>query len=340
MKITCLSYNDQGFNNRQMYEFPNIINIEVFRGKCSCKCVHCPVGITPKDQRRIRFGRKGMDLSLFRKIINEVSIHPHSTLRIHSVGEPLLWDDLDEALNILSNRKVRTWLFTCAITKNLKLLEAICSNINIIEISLNSTSRNGYKNSKGVDKFYHVLSNIKYMYNFIQLKKIKTRMIVSRVESFDRKADYEFVKKWKSSGFVDDAFIRSYHSYNDILKTNKNDILNYKKEPCLVHWKRMNIGVNGDVVVCFNELFNKNISQNLVLGNISEQTIESVWKGIKLQMIRIAELQGDYSGDKFTNGLPCKKCQYFQSTQTFKHTSEFQVKQWRLINAKNISGKS
>ena len=56
-----------GFPNKEMYEFPNITNIEVYRGDCYCSCVHCPVGTTETSRRKERFGNRGMDLALYKK---------------------------------------------------------------------------------------------------------------------------------------------------------------------------------------------------------------------------------------------------------------------------------
>ena len=90
-----------GFATRELYEFPNIVNIEVYRGNCPCSCVHCPVGVTNPTDRQERFGNRGIDLGLYKKIVSEIKEHPHATVRIHSVGEPVIWRDLIEALKAL-----------------------------------------------------------------------------------------------------------------------------------------------------------------------------------------------------------------------------------------------
>jgi len=56
-------------------DFPNIVNVEVYRGNCPCRCVHCPVGTTLPAQRNQVFGDGEITLALFRKIAEEISVY-------------------------------------------------------------------------------------------------------------------------------------------------------------------------------------------------------------------------------------------------------------------------
>lgn len=98
------NYIELGFCDQKYYDFPNIVNLEVFRGACPCECVHCPVGLVAPNDRGSRFGQATIDLATFRKVIDEMSVWPHSTIRIHSVGEPILWTNLIPALEYLKSQ--------------------------------------------------------------------------------------------------------------------------------------------------------------------------------------------------------------------------------------------
>lgn len=315
-----------GFPTRRMHEFPNIVNIEVYRGDCYCSCVHCPVGIIEPSNRKQRFGERGIDLELYKKIIAEISQHPHSTVRIHSVGEPLIWKGLVEALRFTHENDVRSWIFTCAATSNTGLLEAICDNTSLVEVSVNSTSPEDYRATKGIDAFRLVSGNIRRMHDYVADKNLATRLIASRVESLDKAADQEFVRHWKSSGMVDDAFVRSYHTYNDMIP-ELSEGGQHKHEACLVHWARFNVSVDGYSVVCFNELFKKHMDPSLIFGNLIEQPIAEIWHGPKLTALRRAELSGDYSNIPFGEALPCRDCYSCQPLLGDRQTSEHQIKQ-------------
>ncbi|MBU2592010.1 MAG: SPASM domain-containing protein [Patescibacteria group bacterium] len=328
-----VDFKSLGFPSREMYEFPNIINIEVYRGDCYCSCVHCPVGTTEPSDRKQRFGERGIDLELYKKIVAEVSHHPHSAIRVHSVGEPLIWEGLVEVLRFTHDNAVRSWIFTCAATSNTDLLEAICENINVVEVSVNSTTPEDYRATKGINAFELVLGNIRRMHEYITSKNLATRLIVSRVESLDKTKDEEFVRYWKSSGLVDDAFARSYHTYNDMMPELSSQEGQHKHDPCLVHWARFNISVNGYAVVCFNELFKEHLNPSLILGDLREQSIAEIWLGPKLTALRRAELSRDYSTLPFSKALPCKDCYSCQPLFGNRQTSEYQIKQLGNKNA-------
>jgi hypothetical protein len=67
-----------------------------------------------------------MDPKLFYSIAIEINSHKNSLMRIHSVGEPLLWNGLPKALHILRESGINSWLFTCAVTSDRALLSNLC----------------------------------------------------------------------------------------------------------------------------------------------------------------------------------------------------------------------
>lgn len=314
---------NDGFLNAEQRQFPNIINICVYSGQCPANCVHCPVGIVSAKERPQKFGNKEMDFTTFKKIADEVSDYPHSTLRIHSVGEPVLWQNLIPSIKYANEKKVRTWIFTCAITKDLTVLDNLIKYCDIVEVSVNSIDKGNYQATKGIDAYEIVYKNIEYMSERIKKLNLSTRLIVSRVESTDKNYDKAFVKYWKNSNLVADAFVRSYHSYNSLIDDRNKEA---ELKACLVHWARFNIDTNGDVVVCFNELFKgPKMDKTLILGNVIKKSIREIWQGEKLNIIRKAQLLNKPSLINFTNQLPCEKCTYCQPLFSDGAKSENQI---------------
>ena len=324
--MTELELKKTGFETQEQYYFPNIVNLCVLRGACPCRCVHCPVGITPKNERTAKFGNTVIPTRLFEKIVREMAAFPHSTLRIHGVGEPILWEELAGALQFAFENNVRTWLFTSLASIDNQLLEELAEYCNIIEISVNSFDEDDYIRTKRIDAFARVKQNIESLRHTCVHKNLKTRIIVSRVESEDKHYDSDFVTYWKNIGLVDDAFIRTYHDYNALMENRfggkRTEII-----PCLVHWSRFNIDCDGTVVLCFNELFKgKRTDESLVLGNIENRAISEIWHCEKLNLVRKAQLEKDYSIVYFTSKLPCVECYSCQSMkQKVRPTSEHQV---------------
>lgn len=311
-------YKKLGFQNKEQWDFPTIVNLNVFRGECPCNCIHCPVGRVLPSKRYARFKKSEVSLELYKKVSNEIAKHTGSLLRIHSVGEPILWGKLSEAIKYSKNINVKTWIFTSAVTTNNHLLMELCENTDIIEVSVNSVSKEDYLQSKGIDKFELVKNNILFMKNHILTHNLKTRLILSRVQSNNSIMDNEFIKYWSTFDGIADVFIRSYHNYNGLL-----GIENIAKsiQPCLVHWGRFNIDVNGNAVICFNELFHENTNVDYIIGNVEHESIESIWKSDKLNDIRLFLLNKHTEPVK----IPCINCTTRQLYPTKNVTSEKQL---------------
>ena len=327
MSISTPDYQKNGFLDEKSWEFPNIINLNVLRGICPCRCIHCPIGLTQIDKRIEYFGEDTIEFSLYKKIVDEIAFQgKKGLLRIHSVGEPLLWNSLPEAVRYSKGKDVKTWIFTSAYTEDMRLLEILCENIDIIEVSVNSTTREDYLTTKGIDGFPVVTAAINYMTAYIQKYSLSTRLICSRVETKQQLIDDQFVEYWKNVPGIADAFVRSYHNYNGLLKDNGllNGCLSEKHlSPCLVHWGRFNIDIDGTAVICFNELFKKNRSRDIILGNVITDSIESIWKSEKMNKLRRFLLG---LSDERVGTIPCINCATCQEYPPKVPTSEVQIK--------------
>ena len=316
------NYIELGFCNQKYCDFPNIVNLEVFRGMCPCECVHCPVGLVTPNDRSSRFSQAAIDLVTFRKVIDEMSAWPHSTIRIHSVGEPILWGNLLPALDYLKKSHVRSWIFSSLVTKSKAIPEALCNCCDIVEISVNSIDAEDYRETKGIDAFNLVIENIRYMSAFIKEQQLKTRLVVSRVQSDAKEKDDAFIAYWKDTNLCSDAFVRKYHNYNNLLDEKEGEV--GKKVACLVHWMRFSIAYDGTVVCCFNELFHPKLRDDVVMGNILSESIYDIWHGDKFLKLRAAELSGYTTGD-YLDDFPCRNCFSCQSYDQKHETSEHQI---------------
>lgn len=312
-------YERLGFQNRAQWEFPTIVNLNVLRGVCPCRCIHCPVGLIDPSERKMHFQETVISMDLYRKVTDEIAdTHSGSLLRIHSVGEPLLWSQLGKAVCYSKNRGVKTWIFTSLVTSDRSLLRTVCKNVDIIEVSVNSSSREDYFQTKGIDRWEQVRENILFIRDYIFSHRLCTRLILSRVQSDDPEMDEAFIQYWSQVKGIADVFVRSYHNYNGLLGDKGTEVL---IQPCLVHWGRFNIDVNGDAVVCFNELFSETICKDYILGNVLKQSIESIWKSDQLNEIRLFLLQ---KSRKQVN-IPCLTCTTRQLYPPVWETSEKQL---------------
>ena len=265
-----------GFRSEEEFNFPNIVTVCVLRGFCTAKCIHCPVGRADIPERLEKFGNKSMEPGLFKKIIDEMSRFKHSTLRVHSVGEPTLWKELPEALKYAKQKAIAVWIFTNAITKNRELLKNLADNCAIIEVSANSFDKKNYLKTKRVDSFELVRENIEYLSGAIKKSNAKNLLLVSRVESRDKEYDRKFIEFWKKTGLVSYSLIRNYLNYTDII-ADVNEKKARKIAPCSAHWTRFDIDCDGKAIICFHELLRgRKPSEILVLGDVNKTSIKKI----------------------------------------------------------------
>jgi hypothetical protein len=171
------------------------------------------------------------------------------------------------------------------------------------------------------------------MHEFIQKRGLSTRLIASRVQSRDQVKDEAFVSFWRSTSWVKDAFVRSYHTYNGLLDERTRAVAHSRHQACLVHWNRFNVSREGRAVVCFNELFKDGFDPALVYGDVKQQTIAEIWHGELLGSVRRAELDQDYTHLAFKDSLPCPTCTTCQPLFGNRQTSEHQVEQLKADHA-------
>ena len=275
-----------------------------------------------------------MPIDLFRALIDEIATVPdRPVVRLHAVGEPTLWSGLASGLTHAKARGVTLWLFTSGVGLNSDVQALLAQTVDIIEVSLNSTSRADYLYTKGVDRFDEVVATIRSLRSEILRHGKRTRLIASRVQSQDATSDREFCDYWPESGLLDDAFLRTYHTYNNLLPELAGESSETRRAACLVHWARMSVACDGRVVVCFNELFKPQVHEDCVLGQFPKQTLTEIWRSTRLEAIRAAELSGDYSRMSSAEHLPCPRCRACQPVGTAQITSENQVQRLRLANS-------
>jgi len=262
--------------------------------------------LIPPEARHARFGEAEISLSLFERLAREIAAHG-ALLRLHAVGEPLLWSALPEALKLSEHLGLKSWVFSSGLGPP-EAVEAL-KRAGIVEISLNGVDAEDYLNAKGISAYQQALKSIERL-------KGHTRLLVTRVESSDPAQDAAFVQRW--SGEVDEAFIRSFHNYNGLLGRAEEEV----PPPCLVHWGRFNISCDGQAVVCFNELFRETLSPDVILGDLQKQSIAEIWHGPKLERIRAAAWAREY-GDL---QIPCRNCSFCQPLESAGPKSERQLK--------------
>jgi hypothetical protein len=272
-------------------DFPQIVNLGIYRGACQCNCVHCPVGLTDKIERKKMYGASEMDIKVFRLFCDEVKNYKTS-IRIHGVGEPTLHSKFTDILEIIRHFRLQYmfWIFTNGLFAR-HLIPELVQSLNIIEVSINSCNSEDYIKSKGTDGFQTVVENVNIMRNWIIKHGLSTRIILTRVQS-SKSEDEKFMAFWSERGF--ECFVRSFHTYSGLLRqqTTHNQV-SQDVPKCLVPWRRFNLDgtISNNILLsvnCFNVLFQEpsKIGSNCIMGQFPTISLMEIWNGSALKKLR------------------------------------------------------
>jgi len=293
------------------------------------------IGFTPAVEKGY------MDFELYKDIIAEsLRFGKRTTIFFHKDGEPLLHPRLPEMIEYAVSRKAayQTHLSTNAMLLRGKVMEDILrSGLDSIIINIDAATEETYKRIKKVPGLERVEENIK---NFIETKKrlnlIRPLIRVKLIPVEENLGEIEaFKKKWRKladevvisreflwPGFSRMGGISSISATSELsppltegnkgegeMRTKTPPINRY---PCISLWLALTINWDGTVSICCIDFYHRGI-----LGSLKDSSIQGIWKGEKLQKIRIAHLEG-----KFDIAPVCSHCQGLWLRDTLGKGSE------------------
>lgn len=271
------------------FEITTYCNLNCQQKICTLKC---PFDL-PDDKilPKINF-----DIELFKKIINEGVRKGLLSIKLNYRGEPLLHPKITEFITYAKQQGILDVMLNSnsSLLSGDLSLELLNSSLDKLFCALGPISESKINLLRGTIKTSKIIKNIQ---NFMSLKrKMAILKPIVTIQVFDMGNNKEqlksFIKRWET--IVENVAIDKLSKFileNDFL-SNDCDFT------CQYLWQRLFILYNGDVVMCCG-----NHKKNDVLGNLRDQSIESIWKGAKLERIRKLHLEGK-SGKL---GI-CRKC--------------------------------
>tara|TARA_B100000965_G_scaffold401341_1_gene425007 strand:- start:2771 stop:3850 length:1080 start_codon:yes stop_codon:yes gene_type:complete len=308
---------------------PFIYNIET-TNYCNMKCVMCP--------RTMFMTRKNIwiDDKLFDQMTDQVRTHDQKSLNnfwnwlekdydynpneisengfyfsvvakslvLHGFGEPFLDKKLIERIEICTKKKIPTYFSCTPATMTVeKAKKAMDAGLGVLKFSLDAMDEKKIQKIRGKKaNFADAVEKILQLIDYKKKNNLKTLLVPCMIDLAMEKDDLEmhkdFLKFWKDKDVF--AYIKSQD--NRWLYENDEDLKSkshYSNQYCEYPWLSLTIMADGNVVPCTQ------ISNNeLVLGNVNENTLEEIWNGKKYKELRKMHVTG-----KFPKGHKCKdKC--------------------------------
>jgi|MTBAKSStandDraft_1061840.scaffolds.fasta_scaffold06609_5 radical SAM protein with 4Fe4S-binding SPASM domain len=283
----------------ELRNFPQRITLEL-TNKCNLNCTFCPRKIMEKNLGLL-------DLSLAKRLLDEMAYHLPVILVPFFRGEPLMHPDWFEILQYAKGKGVGpiqlTTNGTC-MTKD--IAQCILDlQVDFISFSLDTIDPELYERTRLGANYEKVRDNILYL---LELKSfIGSRLPEVQVSAVDTQQHHDklddFVAFWRP--IVDRVRVYIEHSTDghpgSILADSLSPI---RRQPCHKLFGDMVIYWNGDVALC-NHDWNR-VSEDRI-GNVCSQTIAEVWNSKRYNLLRAQHQDGNL--DKV---YPCDHCDHWK----------------------------
>lgn len=286
---------------------PFIINVDQ-ADSCNFQCGFCPTG-DRKLMKEIGRPLKTMDFELFKKIIDDINEfdNPIKVLRLYKDGEPLVNPNFAKMVAYAkqSNKilKIDTTTNASLLTPQ-KSLEIIEAGLDKINISVEGINAEQYMNfSKYKIDFNKFVENIRFFYE----NKKQCEVVVKINGDILSKEDKEFfINTFKD--IADGVYIEHIMScwpnfeLRDGLEVNQEEGI-YGQEikevsVCPYVFYSFSINSDGKVSLCFLDW-----SRQLLIGNVNNESVKSIWLGEKLRSYQKMFLEGNRKSHPI-----CKDC--------------------------------
>lgn len=298
---------------------PHIFNIET-TNYCNMKCVMCP--------RTIYMTRKNIWISdeMFENLLDKITPYKKEDIEnfwkwvennyeysseevsengfyfsvisrclvLHGYGEPFLDKYLIKRLELCKKKNIPTYFSCTPATMTIdKAVAAMEAGLSVLKFSIDALEDESIKKIRGKKANY--TESIQKILKLIEIKKeknFKTLFVPCMIALGNSEKDKEMQKKfldfWADKGVF--AYIKSQDNRwlfeQDTSLENKS---HYAKQYCEFPWTSLTVMADGNVVPCTQ------ISNNeIVLGNVNENTIEEIWNSEKYREFRKMHITGNF----------------------------------------------
>lgn len=272
--------------NSYFNTFPKAVQVQT-SNKCNAACTFCPYNHTEAKKKF-----EIMEWKIYKKIIDECSEHNVQQILPFFLNEPLLNKELIRYINYAKEKNPNSAvkIFTNgSLLTNIKSKELLDSKIDEVIFSFNGSTKEEYESVMKPLKFDEIKEKIT---NFIRLKgKNKKPAIAIHMlklglsdSSLNKIRDY-----WNNIG-VTVHFLKYENRAGNVQDYNIANSTSVRKVPCDRLLNQIYIMVNGDVVLCCADWKNE-----VILGNIRNQSVYSIWNDKKRMEYVMAHLESNFS---------------------------------------------
>jgi len=279
---------------------PTSLSIEL-TDACDLKCLYCnnPLFSNP---------RIFMNETTFESIIKSVQDFPIDRIRVGG-GEPTLHPKFSIFSQQLSNKTKYLSIVTNGQWKKKGIAEALISNYDLIEVSVDAGGAEFYEKSREGSSYDLLVENMMKL-NTLKIKMnskvhINIRFMVRPSNDKTKNEEYTFWKKYSNSIMPQYIVQHSESDYDeDIYKSVHIEKEAYPK--CTLPFKDIQIRANGNIPLCQVTGSSTVAEKRKIIGNVKINSIQDMWTGSELTSIRKAHKERNLQKMEICKG--CRGC--------------------------------
>jgi radical SAM protein with 4Fe4S-binding SPASM domain len=294
---------DQAGRGKIELDFPLHLNFELKIG-CNLKCPSCLCSLPFKDWPYEVDIKKEIKFDKFCKVIDEGARYGLPSIELNGVNEPFLYNKIVKCIEYASKKGIlQISLHTNALLLTEKLSrQLIKSGLTNISFSLDAFYKDTYDKIRVGGNYDKVMNNID---SFLRIKKeMNSGLPLTRVSMTRNKINFNEINKFEEYWENKVDIVSTSFFYNPFVGNDKYEQIDkmYRLEKredyiCYQPYQRLFIFNNGNVAPCCSMF-----GGNLIIGNINDSSIYSMWNNNKIKKLR----QNIKNGKSLPES--CKKC--------------------------------
>jgi MoaA/NifB/PqqE/SkfB family radical SAM enzyme len=237
-----------------------------------------------------------MDSKLAVKIIKEFGRKGGQSIRFIERGEPTLSPDLVDLVEYASDYDLRSVINTNCIKLDKGLIEdLIDAGISQISCAIDSCDKKTYEILQG-DHFEKVIKNVKSLYKLSRGTNTQVQIHVN-IQEENAQEVYNGIYNAFFERYADKVIHQPTYNLYDF-----NENVELDSNPCIEPWRRLIVLADGRVMIC-PACLNYHNEEVYEVGNLNEQTLEDIWTGKKMNLVRTW-----HSNNQLNKMWPCRSC--------------------------------
>ncbi len=278
--------------------YPLHVDLEI-NYACNLKCPMCTLSLPKEEIAKTGDQKKKLTYDTAIKLINEGSREGQVALGLNGINEPLLTPWLPKVVKHARDSGYLDILFCTngvLLTED-KSSQLIDAGLTRLQISLDAMTKETYDKIRVGSNFELVMKNIESLLRIREEKKsvlplVRVSFVTTSINEHERE---EFIKYWGKR--VDFLSIQQYSNPFEGQERKLKESLRAKTIEfgydtgfqCPKPWVRALVRNDGSVQPCCD--FH---GQKLIMGNIHEQSLKSLWNSPKWEDLRKLHAEGKY----------------------------------------------